>query len=487
MAEEVPENVKSYVLGFYQSLKERNISQINYNYDTNWNKMCDKYFKQTEWPTADKISSIVNNDPLFLFLYNERYYRHLYSKLRKQLTLKQRIAAWNSYSKFLDHILQAQKPVELELPIQWVWDIVDEFVYQYQGFCQLRSKLKESADTSAEELNLLKSNPKVWNTATVFRYLHQLINKSDIVQILQAEREGKQFDYSKNPFSKSQFYQNMGYFSILSLSRLHCILCDYHMTLKVLDPIDLHKKKARYTKVTDAYVTLYYYTGFAYMMVRRYQDALKTFTSILLYISRMKQFTDQKKTDKMYALLEILLKFCPKRIDEHINTILHSEHINKQQSREVDKLFVYACPKFVFPTLSDADELTSTSPLPLQEKLFMKEVNQQAHLPTIRSYLKLYTTIDLEKLYNLLEKKVDKETLRNYLIQFVHKTRQIQWSTGNKPIEGSLASSAYLEFYIEKEMIHILDNTVKRRYGEMFLRNCQKLEEIAADLEKRDN
>lgn len=33
-------------------------------------------------------------------------------------------------------------------------------------------------------------------------------------------------------------------------------------------------------------------------------------------------------------------------------------------------------------------------------------------------------------------------------------------------------------------MIHIVDNTVRRKYGEIFLRNCHKLEEIIADVEK---
>jgi translation initiation factor 3 subunit L len=31
---------------------------------------------------------------------------------------------------------------------------------------------------------------------------------------------------------------------------------------------------------------MYYYVGFAYMMMRRYADAIRTFSNILLYIQR---------------------------------------------------------------------------------------------------------------------------------------------------------------------------------------------------------
>ena len=33
-------------------------------------------------------------------------------------------------------------PVELQLPEQWLWDIIDEFIYQFQSFCLWRLKEK---------------------------------------------------------------------------------------------------------------------------------------------------------------------------------------------------------------------------------------------------------------------------------------------------------------------------------------------------------
>ena len=49
----------------------------------------------------------------------------------------------------------------------------------------------------------------------------------------------------------------------------------------------------------------------------------------------------------------------------------------------------------------------------LQVQLFMAEVSQQQNNPTVRSYLKLYRTIDLSKLARFRD--VDEETLKYYL------------------------------------------------------------------------
>lgn len=32
-----------------------------------------------------------------------------------------------------------EEPQKLNLPNQWLWDIIDEFVYQFQSFCQYKA------------------------------------------------------------------------------------------------------------------------------------------------------------------------------------------------------------------------------------------------------------------------------------------------------------------------------------------------------------
>lgn len=51
-----------------------------------------------------------------------------------------------------------------------------------------------------------------------------------------------------------------------------------------------------YSRVPACQITTYYYVGFAYMMMRRYQDAIRTFSNVLLYIQRTKQMNAQRST-----------------------------------------------------------------------------------------------------------------------------------------------------------------------------------------------
>ena len=44
-----------------------------------------------------------------------------------------------------------------------------------------------------------------------------------------------------------------------------------------------------YSRVPACQITTFYYVGFCYMMMRRYQDAIRTLSNVLLYIQRTKQ------------------------------------------------------------------------------------------------------------------------------------------------------------------------------------------------------
>lgn len=52
-------------------------------------------------------------------------------------------------------------------------------------------------------------------------------------------------------------YRMLGYFSIIGLLRVHVLLGDYTLALKMMDDIELNKK-AWFTRVNAAHVTVYY-------------------------------------------------------------------------------------------------------------------------------------------------------------------------------------------------------------------------------------
>jgi translation initiation factor 3 subunit L len=74
------------------------------------------------------------------------------------------------------------------------------------------------------------------------------------------------------------------------------------------------------------------------MMMRRYQDAIRTFSNILLYIQRTKQIFQNKtglydqvnkQNDQMYTLLAICLVLHPMRIDETVHQQLREKFSDK--------------------------------------------------------------------------------------------------------------------------------------------------------------
>ena len=156
------------------------------------------------------------------------------------------------------------------------------------------------------------------------------------------------------------------------------------------------------------------------------------------------------------------------------------------QDEEVFKnFFIIGSPKFVSPCPpSDDAEIDDyvRDASDHQTQVFMDEVRQQMKLPTIRSYLKLYTTLPLEKLASFMDNKNDEDRkMSNLLIQllcFKHKMKNIVWTKGSSGLEGKFTSGSELDFYIDNEMIHIADTKVSHRYGDFFIRKILKFEDL---------
>merc|ERR1712025_334831 len=384
----------------------------------------------------------------------------------------------------MGYILSADSPVQLELPNQWLWEIIDEFIYQFQSFSQFRSKILKKSD---DEIDNLKRNPKGWNVHSVLNVLHSLVDKSNINKQLEVYNAQGNPDAVAGDFGRHSLYKMLGYFSLVGLLRLHSLLGDYYQAIKVLENIELNKKSL-YSRVPGCQITTYYYVGFAYMMMRRYADAIRTFSNILLYVQRTKTMfavkSDQinKQTDQMYVLLALCITLHPQRIDESLHTMLkeknYAEKMNKMQGgdlSEFEACFTFACPKFLSPVpppiegvAADAAGMVHKEPLKLQLKVFIDEVKQQMLLPTIRSYLKLYTSMPLDKLADYLGISVDE--LEKHLLCFKHKMRNVVWTKGVSALEGEFQTESEVDFYIDKNMIHIADTKVDRRFGDFFIR-----------------
>ena len=125
-----------------------------------------------------------------------------------------------------------------------------------------------------------------------------------------------------------------------------------------------------------------------------------------------------------------------------------------------EELFTYACPKFVSanpPPYDDTDALTAyleeshTDPAQRHLKDFIADVRAQLPVPTLRSFLKLYTSLGTSKLAGFLD--TDEEEMVQQLMVLKQASRSTG-RVGNEKslLEGSTVANNDLDFVIDEVM-----------------------------------
>jgi translation initiation factor 3 subunit L len=316
----LPEDVEKFIAFFHLHLKDRNVGQIQSIYDVSFHKLTERFYKSSPWPSVSVVAPLVDNDRIFLMLYRELYYRHIYSKLNP--SLQHRLESWENYGNLFNYLTTEE--VTIDLPLSWLWDIVDEYVYQYQSFSLFRGK---GSSRSAEESQILKANPQVWDTCAVLSSLSKLANKCEFSRYNQSY---------KHDDDKADTLHSLGFFSQITLARVHMLMGDYYSAIQILEPLD-QLRKGPHTKLLTCSITVFYILGFSYMMMQRFKDASRVFHSLLLGVNRSKQLQSRsgpydhvlKTSDRVYALLAIINFLAPQRLDDLIDTNIRERYGDK--------------------------------------------------------------------------------------------------------------------------------------------------------------
>ena len=263
-------------------------------------------------------------------IYRELTYRHWHAVSRP--SLRDRIEGWDVYRELFEELLEnaesnayveSGQPNLFMLP-EWTFDILHEFVYQFQGFCQFRTTLYASAtkhnliggpkegDGAAlvagtagegshkssgkvphhviENLSIMQQDNSdlvegsihdIWNVEQVLGYLNRLVT------------------IGTNPKCTAPAYQYFGIFASVTLSRLECLLSDYTGCLEAGVPLMPNpnlvvKKHDQPTKmymevihgVFPARLSLAYHMGISFLMLRQYKNAVTTIGSLCTYMQR---------------------------------------------------------------------------------------------------------------------------------------------------------------------------------------------------------
>lgn len=495
----VPQALTDFVFDLYDSVTLSHIGEEQRKlYNTEFRDLSQKYFANTPWPSPQTIATECNGDPLFLALYRELTHRHWHAVSR--INIRDRMEGWQVYRELFEEILQEEP--NFYITPEWSFDILNEFVYQFQGFCQFRTQLHNNALKSgmikegesfsslnlssnstsgqnqqvADNINLLNS-ADAWEVEQVFGYLHRLV---------------KIGTNSERPA-----YQYLAIFASVASSRLECLLGDHAACLKALLPISdtfvVKKDDTEQTAVEVigsvflARLSMAYHAGISFMMLRRYKDASRIWGDICAYMQRgfktgqlrklpnSEQFN--KQYERMISLLAIVTHICPPAgiVEESVLRTVREKHgpiLSKIDAGEEGYEDLFMSPKFVTASLDNVYRL--------QMKQFSKEMTPQLAYRKLRSYMKLYTSIAVEKLAKFNDREAE-EFLPDLLS---YKQRMLQLEAplgGNSFAEGQRKSALDIHYYMVEDMVHVDEAEKQRRFEKYFVAQITQNTEILAD------
>jgi translation initiation factor 3 subunit L len=494
----LPKALTDFVYDLYDSVTLSQLSEEQAKfYETDFRDLTSKYFASQPWPSPQDIASECNGHPLFLAVYRELTHRHWHAVSRP--TLRDRMEGWQVYRELFEEILEADDPNYYLLP-SWIFDILHEFVYQFQGFCQIRSALYATgrkhgilqpdgsvqAGTSGQHsnlvdnLNTLQSSSDAWDVEMVFSYLHRL------VQIGAPKADGSPIQ---------PVYSYLSIFSSVALSRLECILGDYTACLQALTPIvakaDTVIPKEEGATVMEvlnsvfpARLSMAYHAGVSFLMLRRYRDASKTLGDVCAFMQRgfktgqLRKLpgSDQfnKQYERMLSLLAICMQICPSQglVEDSIARLIREKHGSKLEAATSYEEW-FQSPKFVAvdPTHSVYRQ---------QVQQFLKGMENEPAGRKLRSYLKLYTSLQVEKLAKFHDMTTSEEFLP-LLLSYKARMRQMERSEGDTYIDGSWKSALDIHCYLEGDMVHVDEAEKQRRFENYFVSQIMQNTEIRRD------
>jgi len=487
------EAAKAFAVDLQNALKTKNEDDLFYLYDRKFNKISEHTFKNAPWPAIEEIEQTdetLEFDMNTIYLYNELCYRHIYARLTN-IDAEVRIKSFGNYIDLFETFLHSKDDVVL--PVPWIWDILDEFVYQFQTFCQLRAKMKEDDPNLQLYLNL-DENENIWNLETVVDLLQKLISKSGVIKAGKNELE--------EPNQSTKTRQYFGYYSIVSLLRLYVLVSDFPAALKVIEPIDF-KKLHIFTRSLSCLLTLFYYAGFTYLVSQRYRESVKLFELILSCFSKYKQFYSKsfqsdamlKQADRCIFLLAIALAFYPCSIDETVSETLKERlqdkinKINKYDTLAFSDAFNYGCPKLIIP-IKDKDHFATfgfdknfMEPVQSLKETVSAEFTQIRELNNLRGVLKLYSTIKLDKLAAVLKK--DNNQLQE-LIKLYRARNNVEPKANpfeQTIIKRLIESTAAIDFVVEGDTVKVKDTLVQPNFSKLFYKNINKIEDMTREIQ----
>jgi len=476
---DVPDLVRTFVEWWFAQFRQKRTHEIHAVYELHFGKLTERFFKASPWPTAETIAPLVEHDALFLVLYNTLWFKHLAAKL--PVSLDARADAHLNTLALFDFVLAAKQPADIDadLPLPWVWYIVDSFVQQVADLAHLRA----AVDVSAE-----LPDAKLADVHAAIDCLERLVAKSSVVQCLAEERVVG--------FGAQPLVYALGYFAIVGAARLRCALGDYAGALRTAAPIN-SAKKGLYSRVIACHASLFHTLAFAHLMQRQHAECVRVASALLVLMHRTKQFNFRAPTsgvqltpDALYALLALASALFSSVLDDAVRVAVRERFIDQMarvtrgRADAFEELFMLASVRHLPApgTAAPAKRAAAAAPLHSAECARAIAAARRAAdhaaavrasqmlgtvMPQLRSILRLYSTIDVSKLAKLLQ--LDSAACRQLLAEY-----------------AKHVAPSDISFRLDGDMLQVIEppRVAKEKPSEVFARQARKLDALNAQSSK---
>eukprot|EP01083_Nonionella_stella_P306935 1076922_1 len=154
--ESVPGEVRKFVQRLARAIRDKNVYELLRLYSTEFPRLSQRFYTTSSWPRTKSVAEFADYDDLTLYLYNELYFRHQHLHLelpaasdtaaRLNYFMEECLDCWENYINLFNVMIKQAEGdrLELDLPNQWLWDIVDMFVVQFQEWHSLKPKYMDA-------------------------------------------------------------------------------------------------------------------------------------------------------------------------------------------------------------------------------------------------------------------------------------------------------------------------------------------------------
>eukprot|EP01033_Poteriospumella_lacustris_P014678 gene14678-10495_t len=469
----LPQRIRDFLFDIHEATRTSlRADDANRLYEQEFKEITDKFFPKSAWPDAKAISEEVRHDAFFLHLYSEMAMRHLTTRYKPHLS--DHLNSWENYKNLFDAIIRS-KDTDLMLTTPWIYDIMQEFAYQFQGFCQYRY----INHSNPENLETLRKNREAWNLEETRDILNRLI---------EAGR-------SRQSDPLSTVVQQFGYFARIELARVQCLLGDFSTSLATVADIKLNDRNELFNRSPICHFNLFYHIGVSQMMLGRFEDSLVTLSDCVLFVLGLSKpgaagslrpgvaSNLNRMMEKALALLAILITLTPfYRVEDQVRAAVDAKFADKMRKlvagdvATATELFESACPKFICSIIPDHSVPRATNDVyETQVRGMTDKINKEIPFLKVRNFLSMYKSIEVTKLAEF--SGVSEVTLRELLDAHVAKVSN-----------PTLRSTDELRFTINGDLLVVErgpnknDHTLQAE--RFFLSNMRKQKELIAGINK---